>query len=118
VVIIDGKILNKPSDEEEAISMLKTLSGKMHLVVTGISIKIGDNYETHADVAEVYFDNLTDEEICYYVKKHKPFDKAGSYGVQDFIGMIGIPKINGSFYTVMGLPIHLVYQSLKKYMVL
>ncbi|NBA88563.1 septum formation protein Maf [Emticicia sp. CRIBPO] len=115
VVIVDGRILNKPASREEAVSMLKSLSNKTHQVVTGVCIKTGEEYDTFSDTAFVSFKDLSDEEIAYYLDTCHPFDKAGSYGVQDFIGMIGIPKIEGSFYTVMGLPVHLVYEHLKKY---
>lgn len=115
VVIVDGRILNKPASREEAAVMLKLLSGRTHEVVTGVCIKTGEVYDTFSDTALVTFKELSGEEIDYYIDTCHPFDKAGSYGVQDFIGMVGIPKIEGSFYTVMGLPVHLVYEHLKKY---
>lgn len=115
VVIIEGEILNKPFDEKEAKTMLRLLSGKVHRVVTGVCIMTAKETVTFADTAFVHFKELTDWEIDYYIKRCKPFDKAGAYGVQDFIGMIGILRIEGSFYTVMGLPIHRVYEALEKY---
>jgi septum formation protein len=115
VVIINNEILNKPANEAEATEMLKKLSGQKHHVVTGVCIKAGYLTNVFADVAEVYFRTLTDQEIQHYIGTCKPFDKAGSYGVQDFIGMVGIEKIVGSYFTVMGLPIHKVYDSLRRY---
>jgi septum formation protein len=117
VVIIDGQILNKPSDAAEASEMLKLLSGKTHKVVTGVCIMTKEETVAFNDTTFVHFKELTDWEIAYYIERCKPFDKAGSYGVQDFIGMIGIPHIEGSFYTVMGLPIHRVYEALQKYVI-
>ncbi len=120
VVIIDQEnkkstILNKPSDQSEAKEMLRMLSGHVHRVITGVCIMTSDETVGFADTSYVHFKELSDWEIDYYVERCKPFDKAGAYGVQDFIGMIGIPKIEGSFYTVMGLPIHRVYEALEKY---
>jgi len=120
VVIIEQKnensiILNKPANHSEAKEMLKMLSGRVHRVITGVCILTSEETLEFADTSYVHFKELTDWEIDYYIERCKPFDKAGSYGVQDFIGMIGIPKIEGSFYTVMGLPIHRVYEVLEKY---
>ena len=117
VIIDDTQLLNKPQNKSEAIEMLQLLSGKVHKVITGVCLLTKDSIESFSDTTYVHFKELSDWEIDYYIEKCKPFDKAGSYGVQDFIGMIGIPKIEGSFYTVMGLPIHLVYQQLEKYVV-
>ncbi len=117
VVIVGNDILNKPENAFEAKEMLKKQSGKMHKVVTGVCIMTQEETITFSDTTFVHFKELTDWEIDYYIGRCKPFDKAGSYGVQDFIGMIGIPKIEGSFYTVMGLPIHQVYEALEKYVV-
>ncbi len=115
VVIVDNQILNKPQNKEEAIAMLTKLSNKTHKVVTGVSIKIGNHIQSFSDSTEVHFSELSSSEINFYIDHFKPFDKAGAYGVQDFIGMVGIDRIEGSFYTVMGLPIHKVYQYLKPY---
>lgn len=115
VVIVDNTILNKPRDREDAVKMLSELSGKSHNVVTGVCIKIGNKYLSFSDTTTVYFKELSNTEIEFYIQFYAPYDKAGAYGVQDFIGMIGIEKINGSFYTVMGLPIHKIYQHLKHY---
>ncbi len=115
IVAINNQILNKATSYDKAFEMLSSLSNKTHKVITGVSIKIGENYTNFIDEALVNFDKLEPNEIDYYIKNHKPFDKAGAYGVQDFIGMMGISKIEGSFYTVMGLPIHKVYSFLKPY---
>jgi septum formation protein len=115
VVIANRIILNKPQNRQEAIEMLTLLQNNTHKVVTGVCIKNGDNYDVFSDTTEVRFSPISNAEIEYYVEAYKPFDKAGAYGVQEFIGMIGIDKIEGSFYTVMGLPIHKVYQKLKPF---
>jgi septum formation protein len=115
VVIVEGKILNKPIDRKDAFHMLKTISGKTHQVVTGYAIKGPGISVVDSDEALVTFRNLEDWEIEFYVKAGSALDKAGAYGIQDFIGMAGIEKLEGSFYTVMGLPIFKVYQALKPY---
>ncbi|BAP29595.1 maf protein [Chryseobacterium sp. StRB126] len=114
VVAIDGQILGKPKDEADAHNMLKSLSGRTHQVYTGITIKTADKIYTETDVADVILAELTDEEIQYYIQKYKPFDKAGSYGIQEWLGMAKIKSLTGSFYTIMGLPTHLVYKILKE----
>lgn len=113
VVVLDGVILGKPADASEAKVMLKALSGKSHRVVTGMCVASANKQETHSDIATVYFRNISEEEIDFYVENFQPFDKAGAYGIQEWIGFIGVEKIEGSFFTVMGLPLHLVYQVLK-----
>ena len=118
IVVIGDEILNKPKDTTEATEMLKKLSGKQHQVITGVCIMTTENTETFIDIAQVFFRELTDWEIEHYIKTCKPFDKAGAYGVQDFIGMVGIPRMEGSYFTVMGLPVHKVYESLRKYIVI
>lgn len=115
VVVVDNQIINKPENKDDAVRMLKLLSGKTHRVITGVCVLTKEEMYSFADTTFVQFKELSDWEIDYYIEKCKPFDKAGAYGVQDFIGMIGIPKIEGSFYTVMGLPIHKVYEALEKY---
>jgi septum formation protein len=112
VVILNNKILNKPADKPEAISMLSALSGKTHLVMTGVCILSAEKEESFDDTTEVTFKKLSAEEIEFYIDNYKPYDKAGAYGAQDFIGMIAIEKIVGSYFNVMGLPIHKVYQHL------
>ncbi len=114
VVAIDDQILGKPTDEEDAKQMLRKLSGKTHQVFTGITIKTISKTFTETDVADVEFEHISDDEIDFYTKNYKPFDKAGSYGIQEWLGMAKIKKINGSFYTIMGLPTHLVYKILNK----
>lgn len=113
VVAIDEQFLGKPEDENEAKKMLRLLSGKTHQVYTAITIKTLDKTITETDVADVEFDEISDEEIDFYIKNYKPFDKAGSYGIQEWLGMAKIKNIKGSFYTIMGLPTHLVYHILK-----
>jgi septum formation protein len=115
IVALENEIMNKPANETEAKSMLRKLSGKKHVVYTGVCLKSIEETISFVDETAVYFKDLTDSEIDYYIKNCKPFDKAGAYGVQDFIGMVGIAKIEGSYFTVMGLPIHKVYETLKKY---
>jgi len=110
VVIIDQSILNKPTDFNEAFDMLQMLSGRTHHVRTGVCITYQIEKVLFDDVTVVTFSKLTKKEIEYYIHQHKPFDKAGAYGAQDFIGMIGIGKIEGSYFNVMGLPIHRVYR--------
>jgi septum formation protein len=113
VVIADHQILAKPIDQSDAFRMLRVLSGRSHEVVTAVSILSDDSIQTVSDSATVYFRELADSEITYYIEQYKPFDKAGSYGIQEWIGMVGIEKIEGSFYTIMGLPVHIVYQLLR-----
>lgn len=115
VVILDNQILNKPYDVAEAHRMLRSLSGRAHRVRTGVCLLTPDGMESFTDEATVHFADLTDGEIDYYIRVCQPFDKAGAYGAQDFIGLIGVTRLEGSFYTVMGLPTHLVYKSLKKW---
>ncbi|WP_313003230.1 Maf family protein [Chryseobacterium gleum] len=114
VVAIDHQILGKPKDEADAFQMLQSLSGRTHQVYTGITIKTANQSFTETDVADVTLDVLTDEEINYYIQNYKPFDKAGSYGIQEWLGMAKITSLTGSFYTIMGLPTHLVYKILKE----
>mgnify|MGYP000436257693 CR=1 FL=1 len=115
VVILADKILNKPGDAAEAIAMLSQLSGRTHLVITGVSIVSSEKEESFDDTTEVTFKTLTRDEIQFYVDHYKPFDKAGAYGAQDWVGMVAIEKINGSYFNVMGLPVHKVYQHLQNW---
>lgn len=114
VVAIDNQFLGKPKDAEEAKQMLKMLSGRTHQVYTGITIKTSEKIITETDVAEVEFGEITDDETDFYIQNYRPFDKAGSYGIQEWLGMAKIKRMNGSFYTIMGLPTHLVYKILKE----
>lgn len=115
VVIIDDKILGKPKNEADAIEMLKTLSGRSQTVVTGVSLTDSTHRHTFSVSTEVRFASLSDTEIRYYVEKYRPLDKAGAYGIQEWIGAIGIEGISGSFYNVMGLPVHRLYNELKRF---
>lgn len=112
VVILENQILNKPQNRDEAIAMLEKLSGKTHCVMTGVCILSAEKEESFDDTTEVTFKKLSREEIEFYIDNYKPYDKAGAYGAQDFIGMIAIEKIVGSYFNVMGLPIHQVYTQL------
>lgn len=105
IVLLDNEILGKPVDSEDAIAMLENLSGKMHRVVTGVCIWQKDSVQSFSATTEVFFRPLSLEQIQYYIINYKPFDKAGSYAIQEWIGMIGIEKIHGDYYNVMGLPI-------------
>lgn len=114
IVSISNNILGKPNNREEAIFMLKQLSGNIHFVYTGVCLKTLDKEISFFDKTEVHFRTLTLEEIEYYVTKYQPYDKAGSYGAQEWIGYVGIEKIYGSFFNVMGLPIQKLYVELEK----
>jgi septum formation protein len=115
VVILFDSILNKPKDRNEACEMLTSLSGRTHLVMTGVCIVSKEKEESFDSTTEVTFQVLTREEIEFYVDTYKPYDKAGSYGAQDWIGMVAIKHIEGSYFNVMGLPIHKVYERLKNW---
>lgn len=115
VVIIDNQILGKPKDADDATRMLRLLSGQTHKVVSGVTIKTKDVTETFSAVSDVTFNILNDNEIHFYIEKYRPFDKAGAYGVQEWIGYIGVSAVKGSFYNVMGLPTQMLYQTLKKF---
>lgn len=116
IVICGNEVLGKPSDKADAVRMLGLLSGRQHEVVTAVTIRSSVSEETFSDTALVRFRDLTNEEIDYYIDKYRPFDKAGAYGVQEWIGYIGIESIQGSFYTIMGFPVHKVYLHLKKFL--
>lgn len=113
VVINDGKVLGKPSDAAEAKEMIQSLSGKSHQVVTGVTIKTQNKVHSFCSTTDVTFSNLTDQEIDFYIQQYRPFDKAGAYGIQEWIGYIGIESIKGSYFNVMGLPVHRLYEELK-----
>ena len=112
IVWLDGKVYGKPADTEDARQILKTLSGKMHQVITGVTIRTKEKEHSFAAVSDVTFASLTDEEIGYYLGKYHPYDKAGAYGVQEWIGYIGVENIKGSYFNVMGLPIQRLYREL------
>ena len=103
-VVIDNKLLEKAANFDEAFVMLKTLSGRKHSVITGVCIKTETEKKLFSETTFVHFKDLTDEQIRYYIETYKPFDKAGAYGIQEWIGQVGISKIEGCFYNVMGLP--------------
>lgn len=115
VVILEGQIFGKPKDIEGSRAMLHALSGKKHCVVTGVALKSNRKAISFSDQAYVYMDKLTDEEIDYYIKTYEPFDKAGSYGIQEWIGYCKINKIEGTFANIKGLPVNKVYQHLNDY---
>lgn len=115
VVVFENKVLGKPSDENEARQMLQMLSGNIHQVYTGITLRSFSKKITATDKADVYFDEISEAEIQKYVSEFSPFDKAGSYGIQEWLGMAKIDRIEGNFYSVMGLPTHLVYKLLKTF---
>ncbi|MBC8109758.1 MAG: septum formation protein Maf [Verrucomicrobia bacterium] len=115
VVIIDNKILNKPAHKAEAFAMLHLLSGRKHEVITGVCLLSATKKVLFSDLAEVFFRDLSDSEVEFYVEKYQPFDKAGAYGAQEWMGMVGIEKIIGSYFNVMGLPVHKLYQELMRF---
>ncbi|MCD9854227.1 Maf family nucleotide pyrophosphatase [Epilithonimonas sp. JDS] len=114
IVALDQKILLKPKDENEAFEMLKNLSGKKHQVYTAFTIKTKDSEISKTSKTDVEFSEISDDEIRFYINHYRPFDKAGSYGIQEWLGMAKIKNISGSFYSVMGFPVDLVYEELKK----
>ena len=116
-MVLCGEVaLGKPHSHDEAVRMLKKLSGNEHTVVTAVTIRDAHKEETFTDTTRVHFRKLEDAEIDYYIDKYKPYDKAGAYGVQEWIGYVGITGIEGSFYTVMGFPVLRVYQELQKFL--
>ena len=115
LVLCGDTVMGKPASREEAYSMIRQLSGREHKVITAITIRDNTRTSTSSDTAIVHFKELSDSEIYYYIDKFKPFDKAGAYGIQEWIGYIGIEKIEGSYFTIMGFPVHLVYQELLKF---
>lgn len=114
IVWHQDKALNKPNDKEEAFEMLQSLSNTTHEVISSFCLKTSEKTETFFDSTQVKFKSLSEDEIWHYINNYQPFDKAGAYGIQEWIGQIGISEIKGSFYTVMGFPIHLVYKKLSE----
>jgi septum formation protein len=112
IVAIENQILNKPSNALQAQDMLRRLSGKMHEVFTGVCLMTRQKTVVFSDLTKVYFKDLTDEEIHYYIERYKPYDKAGGYGAQEWLGMVAIQSIEGSYFNVMGLPVHRLYEQL------
>ena len=117
VVIVDGEVLGKPHSREDAVEMLRKLSGRAHEVVTAVTLRDCAREETFSVSTQVHFEPLTQDEIDYYIDKYRPFDKAGAYGIQEWIGYVGISAIEGSFYNVMGFPVHRVWQALQPFLV-
>jgi len=115
IVLLKGNVYGKPKNEKEAKEMLQALSGQTHEVITGVCLTGIKKQQTFSVSSQVQFAELQEEEIIYYVEKYKPFDKAGAYGVQEWIGYIGVEKLNGSFYNVMGLPVRVLYTYLKEW---
>ncbi len=115
MVLCGDEILGKPADKARAREMLRTLSGREHEVITAVTLRSPEKEVTFSDSTLVWFKELTEEEIDYYIEKYRPYDKAGAYGIQEWIGYIGITRIEGSFYNVMGFPIHRVWEELRKF---
>ena len=112
IVLLDDEILGKPANREDAIRMLHKLSGRQHSVITGVSLLMDGKYHTFREVTLVYFRSLSAPDIEYYIDHYQPFDKAGAYGIQEWIGYVGISRIEGDFYNVMGLPVCRLLQEL------
>lgn len=115
IVCLNNSVLGKPKGEKDAFKMLSALSGNTHTVFSGVTIKTKDLIRTFYDATHVTFYPLSDEEITNYINTCQPFDKAGSYGIQEWMGYVGIQKMEGEFYNVMGLPLHKLYRELKKF---
>lgn len=115
MVILDGRALGKPADDDDARRMLHALSGKTHHVVTGVTISAKDKVRTFGVSTDVAFKPLSDEEIDYYVSHYHPLDKAGAYGIQEWIGFVGVTSIHGSYFNVMGLPVQRIWDELNKF---
>lgn len=114
VVVVDNTILGKPHDADDARRMLRLVSGRTHQVVTGVTLTTTKAQKTFGGTTDVTFRQLTDDEINYYISHYRPFDKAGAYGIQEWIGYIGVTSIYGSYYNVMGLPVQRIYQEIMK----
>ena len=114
IVWLNGQVLEKPADEADAFCMLRQLSGNTHQVFTGVCLTTRERQVAFSCCTDVTFSRLTDDDITHYVRRYRPFDKAGSYGVQEWIGYVGVESINGSFYNVMGLPVQRLYTALKQ----
>ncbi|WP_317039325.1 Maf family nucleotide pyrophosphatase [Roseivirga sp. 4D4] len=114
-VVVDSTILGKAEDREEAISMIQSLSGRTHKVASGVCLRTREKFLSFTEITKVTFDVLSAESISYYIEKYQPYDKAGAYGIQEWIGMIGINKIEGDYYNVMGLPVNRLYKELSNF---
>ena len=115
IVLFQNEILGKPKSKKEGIKMLKKLSGKTHEVITGVQLKDLNKTISFSSITKVFFKHLTDKEISFYIEKHKPLDKAGSYAIQEWIGYVGVSRIEGCYYNVMGLPLYEIYKQIKKH---
>lgn len=115
IVVLDGKIIGKPKSKKEAIKIIQSLSGNKHTVITGVCLTSNKKQVTFSAKSTVYFREISTEDIEYYVEEYSPMDKAGAYGIQEWIGYIAIEKIEGSFYNVMGLPTQMLYEELLKF---
>ncbi len=115
IVCVDGRVLGKPKDNDESKKMLHLLSNRLHQVITGVAVLTKDRLETFSVTSHVKFSRLTDREIDYYVDNYLPFDKAGAYGVQEWIGLVAVEEIRGSYFNVMGLPVQRLYSCLKMF---
>ena len=115
IVVLNNRIIGKPVNREQAIDILSDLSDHKHVVITGVVIRKGETEIAFADATDVYFNKLTKEQIEFYVDKYKPYDKAGAYAIQEWIGVVGIKSVKGDFYNVMGLPVSRVVQELEKF---
>lgn len=113
IVLQGNRIFHKPKDQQDAFNILEALSGRKHQVITGVCIKQGAKEINFSECSEVYMDKMTNEEILYYIDQYKPFDKAGSYGIQEWIGLAKIKKIEGSYFNIVGLPTHRVYREIQ-----
>ena len=113
VVMLEGRVLGKPHDRDEAIQMLSELSGRTHEVITGVTLATREHLKSFASVSKVTFAQLRHEDILHYVDHYRPFDKAGAYGIQEWIGFVGVTRIEGSYFNVMGLPIQRLYEELR-----
>ncbi len=115
IVVLDGQVIGKPADADEAVGILGSLSGRVHRVITGVVILNGGQETAFSDITEVEFHPLTEEQIRFYVERYAPYDKAGAYAIQEWIGVVGIKAIRGDFYNVMGLPVSRVVQALEEF---
>lgn len=115
IVWLNGRVIGKPVDKPDAVRILKELSGAVHEVITGVCMRSGNRKRTFTASSLVYFAKLSDDEIDYYLENYQPFDKAGAYGIQEWIGYIGLEKIEGSYFNVMGLPVQKLYTELKSF---
>ena len=115
LVLCEGHVMGKPRSREEAFEMLRLLSGRSHKVITAVTVRDSIRMKTVSDTAVVHFKELSDSEINYYIDNYRPFDKAGAYGIQEWIGYMGIDRIEGSYFTIMGLPVHLAYELLNEF---